>query len=251
MMKTLIIEDELRAVSALKSEIGFHCPQLEIVGVAKTVKDGIEKIKTLNPQLVFLDIQLSDGLGFEILDACKEYKFKVIFTTAYSQYAIKAIKLSALDYLLKPIDPVELVESVAKAIDQTNSDTLQNQFSVLMHQLENKSDNSQQIVLKDLDKIYFIKIRDILFCMAEGAYTKFYLSNANPIFVSRNVGSFEELLAPAGFIRTHHSCLVNPAKIKMYDRKTDNGVLILEGDHVIPVSQRKKEMVLALLEKRI
>jgi two-component system LytT family response regulator len=249
-MKTLIIEDELQAISALKSEIGIHCPQLEISGVARTVKEGIEKIKTLQPQLVFLDIQLSDGLGFDVLTASTEHKFKIIFTTAYSQYAIKAIKLSALDYLLKPIDPLELMESVEKALGQTNNDTLQNQFSVLMQQFENKSETGQQIVLKDTDKIYFIKMHDILFCKAEGAYTKFYLTNANPIFVSRNVGSFEELLAPAGFIRTHHSCLVNPTKIKMYDRKTDNGVLILEGGHIIPVSQRKKEMVLALLEGR-
>ena len=249
-MRTLIIEDELRAISALKSEIGFHCPDLEILGVARTVKDGIEKIKTLHPDLVFLDIQLSDGLGFNILAACTEYKFKIIFTTAYSQYAIKAIKLSALDYLLKPIDPVELVESVEKALSQANNSNLQNQFSVLMDQLENKTETSQQIVLKDTDKIYFIKMNDILFCKAEGAYTKFYLADSSSIFVSRNVGSFEELLAPAGFIRTHHSCLVNPTKIKVYDRKTDNGVLVLEGGHVIPVSQRKKEMVLALLEGR-
>ncbi|MFZ1786500.1 MAG: LytTR family DNA-binding domain-containing protein [Ferruginibacter sp.] len=249
-MRTLIIEDELQAISALRSEIGFHCPTLEIIDVARTVKEGIEKIANLEPELIFLDIQLSDGLGFDILAAFKQYKFKVIFTTAYSQYAIKAIKLSALDYLLKPIDPTELVEAVNKAHNQVNNNSLQDQFSVLMNQLGHKGESSQQIVLKDTDKIYFIKMSDILFCKAEGAYTKFYLIDANPIFVSRNVGSFEELLAPAGFIRTHHSCLVNPTKIKVYDRKTDNGVLILEGGHVIPVSQRKKEMVLALLEGR-
>lgn len=234
----------------MKAEIEFHCPELEIIGVARSVKEGIEKIRSLQPKLIFLDIQLSDGLGFDILTACKEFDFKIIFTTAYSQYAIKAIKLSALDYLLKPIDPVELTSSVQKAIAQVNSESLHNQFTVLMNQLENKNEQDQQIVLKDIDKIYFIKLNDILFCKAEGAYTKFYLTNNNPIFVSRNVGSFEELLSPAGFIRTHHSCLVNPTKIKIYDRKTDNGVLILEGGHIIPVSQRKKEMVLALLEKR-
>lgn len=249
-MRTLIIDDELQSISALKSEIGFHCPELEIIGEARSVKEGIEKIAALQPQLIFLDIQLSDGLGFDILTAFKDQYFKIIFTTAFSQYAIKAIKLSALDYLLKPIDPGELKASVKKATKQMASETLSNQFNVLMQQLANKNDTDQQIVLKDIDKTYFIKLNDILFCEAEGSYTKFHITNGNPIFVSKNLRSFEEILAPAGFIRTHHSCLVNPSKIKIYDRKTDSGILILENGHTIPVSQRKKEMVLALLEKK-
>ena len=114
-MRTLIIDDELQSISALKSEIGFHCPELEIIGEARSVKEGIEKIAALQPQLIFLDIQLSDGLGFDILTAFKDQYFKIIFTTAFSQYAIKAIKLSALDYLLKPIDIVELQEAVEKS----------------------------------------------------------------------------------------------------------------------------------------
>lgn len=249
-MRTLIIDDEQQSISALKSEIGFHCPELEVIGEARSVKEGIEKIQTLQPQLIFLDIQLSDGLGFDILSAFRDQYFKIIFTTAYSQYAIKAIKMSALDYLLKPIDPDELVTSVKKAAKQMASETLSSQFNVLLQQLTNKNDTEQQIVLKDIDKTYFIKLNDILFCEAEGSYTKFHITNGNPIFVSRNLRSFEEILGPAGFFRTHHSCLVNPSKIRIYDRKTDNGTLILEGGHAIPVSQRKKEMVLALLEKK-
>ena len=123
-------------------------------------------------------------------------------------------------------------------------------MTILLQQIGGKTDTEKQIVLKDVDKTYFIKIRDILFCEAEGSYTKFYLSNAEPIFVSRNLRSYEEILAPAGFIRTHHSCLVNPTKIKIYDRKTDSGTLILEGGHSVPVSQRKKDFVIQFLENR-
>lgn len=250
-MRTLIIDDEAQAISALKSEIQYHCPQLEIVGEAKSVKEGVEKIKLTNPQLIFLDIQLSDGLGFDIISAYKEYQFKIIFTTAYSKYAIQAIKISALDYLLKPIDPEELKTSVQKAMDKVMLSTMQDQLSVLMQQIaERPGAGEKQIVLKDVDKTYFIKISDILYCEADGSYTKFYLSNAEPVFVSRNLRSYEELLAPAGFIRTHHSCLVNPNKIKVYDRKTDSGTLVLEGGHTIPVSQRKKDFVIQFLENR-
>ncbi len=250
-MRTLIVEDEIQAISALKAEIKYHCPELEIIGEAKTVKEAIEKITVLKPALVFMDIQLTDGLAFDILDACKEQDFKLIFTTAYSEYAVKAIKISALDYLLKPIDPEELTESVKKAKELiAPKEILQNQFAVLMQQLNSKAEPEQQIVLKDIDKTYFIKMNDILYCEAEGSYTKFYLTNAEPIFVSRNLRSYEELLAPAGFIRTHHSCLVNPTKIKVYDRKTDSGTLILVGGHTIPVSQRKKDFVIHFLENR-
>ena len=123
-------------------------------------------------------------------------------------------------------------------------------MAVLLQQFSNKPEPEKQIVIKDIDKTYFIKMNDILYCEAEGSYTKFYLSNSEPIFVSRNLRYYEELLTPAGFFRTHHSCLVNPSKIKIYDRKTDCGTLILEGGHTVPVSQRKKDFVLSLLEKR-
>jgi two-component system LytT family response regulator len=119
-----------------------------------------------------------------------------------------------------------------------------------MQQFGNKQEPERQIVIKDIDKTYFIKMADILYCEAEGSYTKFYLTNSEPIFVSRNLRFYEELLEPAGFFRTHHSCLVNPTKIKIYDRKTDSGTLILEGGHTVPVSQRKKDFVLHLLENR-
>jgi len=174
----------------------------------------------------------------------------LIFATAFNQYAIQAFKFSAIDYLLKPIDPMELAMSLQKAADNINSNNLQQQLAILMQQMGNKQGTYKQIVLKDIDKTYFVNINSIIYCEAEGSYTKFYVEGSDPIFVSRNLRNYEELLAPAGFIRTHHSCLVNPDKIKVFDRKADCGTLILEGGYTIPVSQRKREFVTQFLENR-
>jgi len=212
--------------------------------------DGIEKITQFRPDIVLLDVEMDDGTGFDLLQQIPQPGFQLIFTTAHNEYAIQAFRYSAIDYLLKPVDPAELRQALERAITNINQQSMQQQMTILLQQIGGKTDTEKQIVLKDVDKTYFIKIRDILFCEAEGSYTKFYLSNAEPIFVSRNLRSYEEILAPAGFIRTHHSCLVNPTKIKIYDRKTDSGTLILEGGHSVPVSQRKKDFVIQFLENR-
>ena len=217
---------------------------------AAGVKEGVSTINQLKPDIVLLDVEMDDGTGFDLLQQISQPGFQLIFTTAHNEYAIQAFRYSAIDYLLKPVDPAELRQALERAMIQISQQTMQQQLTILLQQLGGRTDTEKQIVLKDVDKTYFIKIRDILFCEAEGSYTKFYLSNAEPVFVSRNLRSYEEILAPAGFIRTHHSCLVNPAKIKIYDRKTDSGTLILEGGHSVPVSQRKKDFVVQFLENR-
>ncbi len=249
-MKILLIDNEPEVRQTLKEMLELWSNGAHIIEEAVSVKTGIEKINAWQPQIVLLDVEMDDGTGFDLLQQLHNPSFQLIFTTAHNQYAIQAFKFSAIDYLLKPVDPAELNTALQKAIDNINNNTLQSQLAVLLQQVDNKTDNLKQIVLKDIDKTYFIKIDDILYCEAEGSYTKFYISNSEPVFVSRNLRSYEELLAPAGFIRTHHSCLVNPAKIKMYDRKTDCGTLVLEGGHTIPVSQRKKDFVLQFLENR-
>jgi len=223
---------------------------MHTIDEAGGVATGVAKINSFHPDVVLLDVEMDDGTGFDLLKQVPNPSFQLIFTTAHNQYAIQAIKFSAIDYLLKPVDPSDLNVALQKAADNFNQGTLKSQLNVLMQQLGSKNEPARQIVLKDIDKIYFVNMNDILYCEAEGSYTKFYLTNAEPIFVSRNLRSYEELLAPAGFIRTHHSCLVNPTKIKIYDRKTDSGTLILEGGHSIPVSQRKKDFVIQFLENR-
>lgn len=249
-MKILVVDNEKEIRLILKDMIATCVSGPHIIEEADGVKNGISKINFFQPDIVLLDVEMNDGSGFDLLQQVINPSFQLIFTTAHNQYAIRAFKFSAIDYLLKPIDPVELTNSLQKAKENINILTMQKQLVVLMQQISNKNEPERQIVIKDIDKTYFIKMNDILYCEAEGSYTKFYLTNSEPVFVSRNLRYYEELLEPAGFFRTHHSCLVNPSKIKVYDRKTDSGSLILEGGHTVPVSQRKKDAVLSLLERR-
>ena len=249
-MKILLVDNEEEIRLVLKDMVTAWAKGMHTIEEADGVASGLQKINALEPDIVLLDVEMNDGTGFDLLKQLVNPAFQLIFTTAHNQYAIQAFKFSAIDYLLKPIDPVELNASLQRASDHVSGSVLQKQLSVLMEQFSPRNEPDRQIVLKDIDKTYFIKMSDILYCEAEGSYTKFYIANSDPIFVSRNLRSYEELLAPAGFIRTHHSCLVNPAKIKVYDRKTDSGTLVLEGGHTIPVSQRKKEFVIQFLENR-
>lgn len=249
-MKILLIDNEREIRLMLKDMVMSISNDEHAIEEADGVITGISKINSFQPDIVLLDVEMNDGTGFDLLQQIPNPSFQLIFTTAHNKYAIQAFKFSAIDYLLKPVDPVELSNSLQRAKEKINSQTMQKQLQVLMEQLSNKNETDKQIVIKDIDKTYFIRMNDILYCEAEGSYTRFYLSNSEPVFVSRNLRFYEELLSPAGFFRTHHSCLVNPKKIKIYDRKTDSGTLILEGGYSIPVSQRKKDMVMQLLEKR-
>lgn len=249
-MKILLVDNEKTVRETLATMVQNWSNGMHQIEEAAGVKEGVSTINQLKPDIVLLDVEMDDGTGFDLLQQIPQPGFQLIFTTAHNEYAIQAFRYSAIDYLLKPVDPAELRQALERAMIQISQQTMQQQLTILLQQLGGRTDNEKQIVLKDVDKTYFIKIRDILFCEAEGSYTKFYLSNAEPVFVSRNLRSYEEILAPAGFIRTHHSCLVNPAKIKIYDRKTDSGTLILEGGHSVPVSQRKKDFVVQFLENR-
>jgi two-component system LytT family response regulator len=248
-MKILIIDNEKNLRSSLKQMIA-DCGIVHIeIDEADGVVSGIQKIKHFQPEIVFLDIEMEDGTGFDLLKNLESISFQLIFTTAFNQYAIKAFKFSAIDYLLKPLDQEELSLALNKAILAIKKNKMSDQLGVLMEQLGVVPNTEKKIVLKDIDNTHFVKIKDILYCEAEGTYTRFYLTNKPPIFVSKNLKEYADILEPLGFIRTHHSFLANPEKITRFD-KSDGGLLVLEGEKSIPLSQRKKEMVLKLLEKK-
>lgn len=249
-MKILLIDNEESIRQILKQMVVDWGRGEHTIEEADGVCTGLARIQSFAPDIVLLDVEMNDGTGFDLLQQVKHPGFRLIFTTAHDQYAIQAFRFSAIDYLLKPIDPVELGMALDKASDQVQQQSLQQQLSVLLQQLNGKKNPDAQIVLKDVDKTYFIKVDEILYCEAEGSYTRFYLAGAESIFVSRNLRYYEDILGPSGFFRTHHSCLVNPNKIRVYDRKSDSGSLILEGGKTIPVSQRKKDFVIQLLENR-
>jgi two-component system, LytTR family, response regulator len=243
-MKALIIEDEAQAISALKLELKTHCSNVEVIGEAKSIKEAIEKITLLKPELIFLDIQLSDGLGFEILKIHKENNFKVIFTTAYSQYAIKAIKFSALDYLLKPIDSDELVAAVDKAYKSSDSTENSKIESFIHNQTENVS--RKKIALHNSEGVTIYELETILRCSAESNYTCVYFSNGKKTLFSKTLKEFEDLLCTSGFERIHHSHIINLNHLVSFVNK-DGGYVILSDKSTLPVSQRKKSNLIAAL----
>lgn len=248
-MKVLLIDNEPNLLTALKALLQAFCPRVTSIATADGVKSGLQMTGSFKPDIVLLDVEMDDGTGFDLMRQIAEPSFQLIFVTAHNKYAIEAFKFSAIDYLLKPIDPDALQNSIQKAEKNIRNHSLQQQVQVLLNQLSGIQNKDKKIVLKDIDNTWFVKVNDILYCEAEGTYTRFFISNAEPILVSKNLKEYEDILEPLGFLRTHHSFLANPDKVRSYD-KTEGGALILEGGHAIPVSQRKKDFVMQVLEKR-
>lgn len=248
-MKALIIDNEAPLRTGMVSLLRNHCPEITETAEADGVQSGLQKIRTFQPDVVLLDVEMDDGTGFDLMKQVTDPAFQLIFVTAHNQYAIEAFRFSAIDYLLKPVDPDALVISIEKAVKNIRHSSLTQQVQVLLQQLSGIHHQDKKIVLKDIENTYFVRVADICYCEAEGTYTKFYILNAPTILVSKNLKEYESILEPLGFLRTHHSFLVNPDKIKMYD-KSDGGALILDGGHSVPVSQRKKDFVMQVLEKR-
>lgn len=247
-MKILIIDNEEDLRSALKNLLLLSDIEHLTIEEADGVQSGLQKIKSFDPDIVFLDIEMNDGTGFDLLNQIQHIDFQLIVTTAHDAYAIRAFKFSAIDFLLKPIDPEELDLSIQKATENLNKNDLKMQLQIMMQQISNNTDVNKKIVLNDKRNTYFIKIADILYCEAEGPYTKFYIANESPILVSKSLKDYDEMLSNYGFIRTHHSYLVNAVKIKMLDKK-DGGILILDDGNQVPISQRKRDAVLDWLSK--
>ena len=248
-MKILLVDNEKEVRELLKDMITAIAPDIFQLEEAEGVMSGIQKINSFKPDILFLDVEMNDGTGFDLLYKIGTPSFQLIFTTAHNKYAVQAFKCSAIDYLLKPVDFNELDKALQKAKTNIFGNSLSKQIEVLMQQLSAKDSADKQIVLKDSEASYFVKISDILYCEAEGSYTKFYFATETPIIISKNLSTYEDLLSIYGFVRTHHSYLVNASKIKMYD-KTDGGTLILTSGHTVPISHRKKDYVMHLLENR-
>lgn len=215
---------------------------------ADGVFSGIGAIQSNSPDILFLDIELDDGVAFDILKNLPEINMQLIFTTAHNHYAVKAFEYSALDYLLKPVSPSLLKNALNKASENVRKKNIAEQFSILMDTLNKQRPAEQKIVLKDINGIRITSVKDILYCEANGPYTTFYIENDKEITVSKNLKEYEELLADFNFVRSHHSYLVNIAKIKSID-KSDGMVITLINGAQIPVSIRKRDEILHAIEK--
>lgn len=248
-MKALIIDNEEPIRTELKNLITEYCPTIEYIDEANGVAAGLKAISNLSPDIVFLDVEMDDGTGMDLIKQLNvAVTFQLVFITAHNRYAVDAFKLSAIDFLLKPIDSAELIESVARAEKNIKTKTLNTQLQILQDSLSEIKNDDKKIALKDSDSIYFIKISDIIHCEASGAYTLFHINNHKDILISKGIKEFEDLFQSFGFYRTHHSHLVNLNKIIRFN-KADGGVLILDNNKQVPVSQRKKESLLELIDK--
>lgn len=248
-MKVLIIDNDSSIREGLTSLLKKLCPQISEISEAEGVATGLRAVSDLKPELVFLDVEMDDGTGFDLVQKLGNYNFQLIFITAHNKYAVNAFKFSAIDFLLKPIDPIDLVVSVNKAMSQQKNRDLEHQIKLLEESLQNINSlkiQDRKIALNDGNVIHYVKVSDIIYCQADGSYTVFYLLNSKKIMVSKLLKEYEDLFSDFNFLRTHHSYLINAAKISKFD-KTDGGQLIMEENHFVPVSSRKKEQVLEIL----
>lgn len=249
-IRSIIIDDELNNVANLRSIIDTYCPGIEVIATANNAADGVEVIKSNQPDLVFLDIQMPSGSGFDVLRAFKAVHFEVIFITAYDQYGIQAIKFSALDYLLKPIDINEFKVAIDKAKEKISSKRQNHSIENLLEYIKTGQRESPKIALPTLSEIRYIKVNNIVRCEAENNYTTFYLNNGEQILVCKTLKEYNELLHPHRFIRPHQSHLVNLSFVKSY-LKEDGGTLLLTDQTKVPISRQNKDKIKAELNRNL
>jgi two-component system LytT family response regulator len=250
MIKVVIVDDEENSRETLKGKINLFCPEVEIAGEAASVAEGIEAIKALRPDALFLDIKLAGESGFDILEAISKddtLNPEIVFITAHDEFAVRAIKFSALDYLLKPIDPEELVKAIRKIETRKGLPQNATNLNVLVENIRQASDSPKKIVIPTSDGMHVIKISDIVRLESSSNYTTFYLHNEKSLLASKTLKEFDNMLANYNFNRIHKSHLVNMNFLKRYVQ-TDGGYLILEDGSKIPVANRKKEQLLSILK---
>ena len=244
-MDAIIIDDEKHCRHVLSLLLARHCPEVRVVSESTGGLAALKAIETFKPQLLFLDIEMPGMNGFELLEKCNETGFAVIFTTAYNEYAIKAIRHSALDYLLKPIDKSELIEAVTKAQTQSYNDS-GNIKKLMMLVREKRAQDP--IALSTLGGLIVINTDDLLYCESDGPYTNFIFKEHKPILISKTLKEVEEVLSIRNFLRVHNSFLINLKYVQKY-LNGNGGDVVMNNGKVIPVSRTKKAFFLEHLER--
>ena len=246
-MKVLLIDNEPIALIALQDILEKNCPEISSISTASSVSEGKKSIEQFKPDIVFLDIELNNGTGFDLLNQLESYNFQLIFVTAFEKYALNAFKFSAIDFIHKPIETNAVVNALQKAMKFISYNDINIQISILKESLQKINNVDQKIVLKDNKTMHFILIKDIYHVMSDGPYTIFFTYDDKKIMVSKPLKDFESLLIPFGFIRTHHSHIVNKKRIVRLEKSEGN--IFLDNGKLIPISQRKWETVIKLLEQ--
>jgi two-component system LytT family response regulator len=248
MIKAVIIDDEPLA-RELIADLATSCySDIEVVGQGADVNGGLRLIRDLQPELLFLDVQLMGGTSFDLLKQLDHFNYKIIFITAFEEYAIQAFRFSAIDFILKPVNPDDLKEAIRKARQAMVRESLEVQIMTLFQNLENIGSHKRRIVLRTSNNYYLLNLGDIIRCQSEKNYTHFFTVNSEEIVVSRTLKEYEELLEGFNFLRIHQSHLVNMDHIRRYD-KSDGGQVVMSDNSRLPVSFRKKEDLMKFFER--
>jgi len=245
MIKAVIIDDEQHCIDALATDLAKNCNNVEVVAKCTSAKEGVFAIKKHKPRLIFLDVEMPWMNGFEMLEMLDHIDFCIIFTTAYDKFAAKAFRISAVDYLLKPIDAEDLRAAVHKAEEKILSSAGVVNIQNLLHNIKQPS-QQQKIALPNRDGYEFAQVNSILYCGAEGAYTKVVFNDKHSLLISRTLGDIEEMLPPEIFVRIHHSTIVNINAVTHYIR-TDGGYVVMNTNDKLMVSKARKEVLLERL----
>lgn len=247
MLRAIVIDDIEKIRKDNTTIIKSTCPNISVIGQADSVESGVKLIKQLSPDLVFLDVEMQDGSGFDLLQKLSPITFKVIFVTGYEDFAIRAFRFSAIDYLLKPLDGKELKEAVKKVEESLGKEIFDLKLNNLFANLE-RPKNLQKLILKTADKIYSVNIQDIVNCESDKNYTTFHFINAPKLIVSVNLKEYETILSPYNFFRTHKSHLINMAYFDHFIKSEGGNTIVMKNKTAIPLSVRKKEEFMILLD---
>ena len=246
MLRAILIDDEPECLRSLAHDLALHCPGIEIVAQCASGKDAIKEIHTLKPDVLFLDIDMPYINGFDLLEMVPDSDFEVIFTTAYDKYAIQAFRISAVDYLLKPIETDALRDAVEKVRILREKGNAPKQINFLIQQIKDlENNNVRKIALPTFDGLVFIHMDDILYCQSDGAYSHVFFVDGSKMYISKTLRYLEDALCNFHFFRVHNSYIVNLNHVKKYS-KTDGGLIIMSNGEKVRVSRSKKDELLGL-----
>ncbi len=245
-LKAILVDDMQEALDVLQADLAAQCPEVEILGTAKSVVEAAKLIKASPPDILFLDIMLGGDTGFDLLEIIPNSNFQLIFVTAHNEYAIQAFRFSAVDYLLKPIDPTQLVEAVSKAKERAAVST--ESLDLLKAQIQNPNQLAARISLPTQERIRVVDIANIMRCESLDNNTRFFIKGGEQIFVTRTLKKFETMLKEHPFIRVHQSHLVNLSQLESFEKK-DGGYIKMKNGDIVPVSVRKRPELMRALEE--
>lgn len=248
MITAIIVDDEQKSVSTMQKIINDYCRNVQIIGTADNIINASSLILSVKPQLVFLDVEMPYGNGFDLLNSLDEINFEVIFITAYNQYAITAFKYASIDYLLKPVNITQLQDAIVRAEQRITEKTNAQNYVLLKQNLQVENANEQRIILTDNNEQHLIKINDISYCIADGSYTFIHLVNNKRYYASKNLKEFEDMLPSDFFFRIHHGHIVNIKHIDKLQKGRSGSVIMRDGKE-LEIAARRRNDFFALFSK--